>query len=708
MGTEGAPPPAAAPTASNANARKTVSERWVDGKLHVGNYEIVGKLGEGTFGTVLKGVHVHVGETVAIKVLEKSRINTADEIERVGREVQILKSVQHANVVRLWELLYTRDKIYLVMEFSAQGELFGQIVKKGRLKDEEARFYFQQAVEGLDYLHGIEVVHRDIKPENLLVDHTRRIKIVDFGLSARCAHGGYLKTACGSPCYAAPEMLTRETRQGYEGHPVDVWSLGVTLYAMLCGYLPFEHAQTALLYKKIIAGEYKAPAFLSADAKDLLRRMLCTDPKRRFTLDQIRKHPWVWRSATGAKVAGAPALAHSATLNALHEGSQSAEVDGGVLDALAAHGYDRDAVAAAVRARKHDEHAGAYWLALVRKAHVRLAHNQPAAAKESGLHGKENQYPAAAAAASGAQTHRPGTIPTKPTHAQPAPTYRAVGRAPGGGAATARAAGAPPSAGGALSARDGAKQAVPAGGGGERPSIFKPAAGAAQAAVRQHQTGAAAAAAAASPRAAAPVARADSGGRSPPPAYAGVAAASSPRGGLPSYVPSTSPRAAPPPPRPPMPPPTYEHAQGSIARHGGAAPPPAPPPPPPGMRATAEPSATSALAARSRRYGVAKEAVSTAAYGVPQPPSAGQPRGRVPPPAAAAVAARMGMSTAANQTGRPGTLLIGSTAAVRRRNSREDVDVHGARTARGLPVSYAVPSAVGAHRSARPVALSAR
>ncbi|KAJ1640780.1 kinase-like domain-containing protein [Pavlovales sp. CCMP2436] len=320
--------------------RKNVSERWVDGKLHVGNYEVIGKLGEGTFGMVLKAVHVHVGETVAIKVLEKSRINTADEIERVGREVQILKTVHHANVVRLWELLYTRDKIYLVMEFSAAGELFGHIVKRGRLKDDEARFYFRQVVEGLHYLHGLDVVHRDIKPENLLIDHTRRVKIVDFGLSARCTSGGFLKTACGSPCYAAPEMLTRETRQGYEGHPVDVWSLGVTLFAMLCGYLPFEHAQTAQLYKKIIAGEFKSPNFLSADAKDLLRRMLCTDPKKRFTLEQIRKHPWIWRGANGAKPIG-PSLQHSYTLAALEDGRAGGEIQLDIIDSLVRRGFER-------------------------------------------------------------------------------------------------------------------------------------------------------------------------------------------------------------------------------------------------------------------------------------------------------------------------------------------------------------------------------
>ena len=226
----------------------------------VGNYSVSGKLGEGTFGIVLKGTHNLASERVAIKVLEKKRMQQADDIERVGKEIQILKQLRHPHVVRLWEIIYTSSRIYLVMEYAARGELFQYIVKAGRLREDEGKRFFVQILAGVAYLHSQHIVHRDIKPENILLDAERNVRIVDFGLSTRCAPGQVLKHACGSPCYAAPEMLTRAGQAaGYVGHPVDVWSTGVTLFAMICGFLPFEHANTSALYKKIIAGQPAPP-----------------------------------------------------------------------------------------------------------------------------------------------------------------------------------------------------------------------------------------------------------------------------------------------------------------------------------------------------------------------------------------------------------------------------------------------------------------
>jgi len=259
----------------------------------VGNYQLGDRLGEGTFGTVLKGTHLIASERVAIKVLEKKRMQQADDIERVGREIQILKMLKHPNVIRLWEIIYERDKIYLAMEFAPRGELFQHIVKNRRCREPEGRRFFKQLMAGVAYLHSQHVVHRDIKPENLLLDEHKNIRIADFGLSTRCAPGQVLRHSCGSPCYAAPEMLTTKGQhQGYVGHPVDVWSSGVTLFAMLCGFLPFEHTSTNMLYKKIIAGQYAAPPHLSRDAKDVMRRLLTTDPVKRWDIPQILAHPW--------------------------------------------------------------------------------------------------------------------------------------------------------------------------------------------------------------------------------------------------------------------------------------------------------------------------------------------------------------------------------------------------------------------------------
>lgn len=162
------------------------------------------------------------------------------------------------------------------MEYASGGELFDYIVQNQRLKEREACKFFQQIIQGVEYVHELGVVHRDLKPENLLIDHEKNIKLVDFGLSNTYKEGETLKTACGSPCYAAPEMIAGHR---YEGLGVDIWSCGVILYAMICGFLPFEDPDTAKLYSKILSGEYTMPKFVSKDARDLIKKILNTEPE---------------------------------------------------------------------------------------------------------------------------------------------------------------------------------------------------------------------------------------------------------------------------------------------------------------------------------------------------------------------------------------------------------------------------------------------
>jgi len=175
------------------------------------------------------------------------------------------------------------------MEYASGGELFEYIVANNRVKEKEACKFFRQIIGGVEYIHKLNIVHRDLKPENLLLDHNKNIKVVDFGLSNTYKTGETLKTACGSPCYAAPEMIAGKR---YHGLQVDIWSCGVILFALLCGYLPFEDPSTANLYKKILSGEFHTPKFLSPEAKDLLKCLLNTDPTRRYTIKEIRNHPW--------------------------------------------------------------------------------------------------------------------------------------------------------------------------------------------------------------------------------------------------------------------------------------------------------------------------------------------------------------------------------------------------------------------------------
>jgi len=161
------------------------------------------------------------------------------------------------------------------MEYAPGGELFDYIVANTRLEEQEACKYMQQIISGVEYIHQLKIVHRDLKPENLLLDYNKNLKIVDFGLSNTYSDGELLKTACGSPCYAAPEMIAGEK---YSGSKVDIWSCGVIMFALICGFLPFEDPDTAKLYKKILSGEFKIPSFVSSDAKDLMRMILNTDP----------------------------------------------------------------------------------------------------------------------------------------------------------------------------------------------------------------------------------------------------------------------------------------------------------------------------------------------------------------------------------------------------------------------------------------------
>lgn len=251
---------------------------------------MVGKtIGEGTFGKVKLGHHILTGEKVAIKILEKEKIKDSGDAERVSRELRILKMVRHPNIVQLYEIIETPKQFYLIMEFANSGELFEYIVSHGKVKEQQASRFFSQMLSGLEYLHGLGISHRDLKPENLLLDGDNNIKIVDFGLSNIFKPGDLLKTACGSPCYAAPEMIAGKW---YDGSKSDIWSCGIILFAMVCGYLPFEDPNTGVLYKKILVGEFKFAKWVSSDAKDLISKMLRVNPEERAGMLEIKAHMW--------------------------------------------------------------------------------------------------------------------------------------------------------------------------------------------------------------------------------------------------------------------------------------------------------------------------------------------------------------------------------------------------------------------------------
>ena len=258
-------------------------------KSNKGPYVLGEKLGEGAFAKVRLATQIHIKEKCAVKILEKKLLESSRDIQRLKKEIKILKKLRHKNIIQLYDIMESKRNLYFVMEYCKNGELFDYIVSKKRLKETEACCFFQQIINGVDYLHKQGIIHRDLKPENLLLDDNYHIKISDFGLSTFYTKNNYLQTACGTPSYAPPEMLEGHE---YNGEATDVWSCGIILYAMLCGTLPFSESQEEIIVKKIKKHDYIIPNYLSKDAKDLLNHILIINPKERYNIKQIQSHPW--------------------------------------------------------------------------------------------------------------------------------------------------------------------------------------------------------------------------------------------------------------------------------------------------------------------------------------------------------------------------------------------------------------------------------
>jgi len=246
-------------------------------------------LGIGTFGKVKVGFHQLTQHKVAVKILNRQKIKSLDVVSKIRREIQNLKLFRHPHIIKLYQVISTPTDIFMVMEYVSGGELFDYIVKHGKLTENRARRFFQQIMSGVEYCHRHNVVHRDLKPENLLLDQRLNVKIADFGLSNMMHDGEFLRTSCGSPNYAAPEVISGKL---YAGPEVDIWSCGVILYALLCGTLPFDDEHVPTLFRKIKSGVFPIPEYLNKSVVSLLCHMLQTDPMRRATAEDIHKHEW--------------------------------------------------------------------------------------------------------------------------------------------------------------------------------------------------------------------------------------------------------------------------------------------------------------------------------------------------------------------------------------------------------------------------------
>ncbi|EDV49533.1 MAP/microtubule affinity-regulating kinase 3 [Drosophila erecta] len=263
-------------------------QSYVNGNGY-GVYKIIKTLGKGNFAKVKLAIHLPTGREVAIKLIDKTSLNTIAR-QKLYREVKIMKMLNHPNIVRLFQVIESERTLYLVMEYVSGGELFDHLVKNGRMREYDARVLFRQLVSAIEYCHRKSIVHRDLKAENLLLDQHMKMKIADFGFSTTFEPKAQLKTFCGSPPYAAPELFRGKK---YSGPEVDSWSLGVVLYTLVTGSLPFDGINLRELRDRVLRAKYRVPYYISIECESLIRKFLVLNPTKRITLSAVMADQWI-------------------------------------------------------------------------------------------------------------------------------------------------------------------------------------------------------------------------------------------------------------------------------------------------------------------------------------------------------------------------------------------------------------------------------
>eukprot|EP01116_Phalansterium_solitarium_P023212 TRINITY_DN8018_c0_g1_i1.p1 TRINITY_DN8018_c0_g1~~TRINITY_DN8018_c0_g1_i1.p1 ORF type:complete len:316 (+),score=117.72 TRINITY_DN8018_c0_g1_i1:70-948(+) len=269
------------------------------------HYQLVKEIGKGAFSIVYLIKKKSTGESFAVKIIDKQAASNADTDEaKLKQEVEILKRAKHPNIVQLIDEFETPQKLYLVMELVTGGELFDKLVEKGQYQEKDAALIVRKIVSAIAYLHSVGIAHRDLKPENLLLksgDDTE-VMLSDFGLSKLFGEEQIMKTACGTPYYVAPEVLNAT---GYDKE-VDLWSIGVITYLLLCGYPPFYGESLPEVFEQIMKGhfEFNSPYWdnISSEAKDFIKKLLLVDSKKRLTADNALQHPWLRSGGSTSKL----------------------------------------------------------------------------------------------------------------------------------------------------------------------------------------------------------------------------------------------------------------------------------------------------------------------------------------------------------------------------------------------------------------------
>ncbi|XP_077473291.1 serine/threonine-protein kinase SIK1 isoform X1 [Stigmatopora argus] len=322
--------------------------------LQVGFYEIIRTLGKGNFAVVKLARHKVTKTQVAIKIIDKTRLNPSN-LEKIYREVQIMKLLNHPHIIKLYQVMETKDMLYIVTEYAKNGEMFEHLTSNGRMSEEEARKSFWQILTAVDYCHRHHIVHRDLKTENLLLDANMNIKLADFGFGNFYNAGEPLSTWCGSPPYAAPEVFEGKE---YEGPQLDIWSLGVVLYVLVCGSLPFDGPSLPALKQRVTEGRFRIPFFMSEDCENLIRKMLVVDPAKRITVAHIKQHRWMLADPSAAR----QTLSHSLTDYNSNLGDYSEPVLG-IMNTL---GIDRQRTIESLQSTSYNHFSAIYYLLLER------------------------------------------------------------------------------------------------------------------------------------------------------------------------------------------------------------------------------------------------------------------------------------------------------------------------------------------------------
>ncbi|KAM3677607.1 serine/threonine-protein kinase SIK1 isoform X1 [Ammospiza nelsoni] len=341
--------------------------------LRVGFYDIERTLGKGNFAVVKLARHRVTKTQVAIKIIDKTRLDPSN-LEKIYREVQIMKLLNHPHIIKLYQVMETKDMLYIVTEFAKNGEMFDHLTSNGHLSESEARKKFWQILSAVEYCHSHHIVHRDLKTENLLLDANMNIKLADFGFGNFYKSGEPLSTWCGSPPYAAPEVFEGKE---YEGPHLDIWSLGVVLYVLVCGSLPFDGPNLPTLRQRVLEGRFRIPYFMSEDCETLIRRMLVVDPTKRITISQIKQHKWMQADSSLQQQ-------QSLSFSMQNYNSNLGDYNEQVLGIMQTLGIDRQRTVESLQNSSYNHFAAIYYLLLERLKEYRSSQvsTRPAAGRQ--------------------------------------------------------------------------------------------------------------------------------------------------------------------------------------------------------------------------------------------------------------------------------------------------------------------------------------